>query len=1395
MSGADEGAVAALVADLARSDVRLKLAGNDQLSVSAPKGRLSPELRERITRHRAELISWLSRGRRAAEPAAAALPEITPDPAARHEPFPPSDIQMSFLVGSREGLEYHVRPHQYMEVDFPELDPDRFTRALNAAARRHRHSLVVVREDMMLETVRDPEPVPVEVIDLRDLDEAGERAGIERTRAAMQRRELPLDRWPWLDVRLSLLADGRVRMHWNNNNFFSDAPGTGRFLTDLLHCYDQPDEPLPELTLSYRDCVLALAELEESPLGHASKRYWLDRMADWPTAPELPLAPGSDTRRRSRLERREHVLSPARWAAFTRRAAARGLSQTNALCAVYAEVLGAWSGSQHFLINNMNTHRLPLHPQIGEVVGNFSSLYPLEVDWRAGGPFQERARRLQAQVLSDMQHVYWSGVKVLQAVNGLRRTPGRAVCPYAVGSALFVGQTDRPVYSLLETPQVLLDCEFWEQRDGSMWTVWDVLEAMFPPGLMDDMLAGYGAVLDALADSDEAWDRLAFGLLPATDRGRRARLNRSATPVPPGLLHAPLARRAADQPARPAVVAGDTTLDYATLYQRAGRLAAAVRDSGVRPGDLVAVAAGKGWAQLVAVHAVLLAGGAYVPIDPGWPAERIGWLLADTGATAVVTDADTRAALADTVPVPLLVVEETAGEGPILGYAPLREPDDLAYVIYTSGSTGRPKGAMLDHRGPLNTVTDVNIRYDVTEQDVLFGISSLCFDLSVYDVFGAAAAGAALVLPDPARHDPASWLALAREHGVTVWNSVPALMQLLVEEAETTGAHLPDLRLVLLSGDWIPVTLPDRIRAVAPHARVVSLGGATEASIWSIAHPIERVAPDWVSIPYGRPLTNQTWHVLDQLGRDAPTWVPGHLYVGGAGVALGYLNDPERTAGAFVSHPVTGERLYRTGDRGRYLPDGTIEFLGRADFQVKIQGFRVEPGEVEHALLEHPEVGGAAVVARTSGSGRQLAAFVVGRDGGDRPDPVAVREFLTARLPAYLVPAHVVVRDALPLTGNGKVDRRALETVDLADGGGERRHVPPSTPTEVALAEIWREILQVDRLGVEDDFFDLGGQSFAALRVVGQIAQRLGRRVPLGALLERRTVAGLARWLETAPADWSPLVRLTGEPGGTGAPPWVLVHPAGGDVLCYRDLAARLDRDCLALQAPGPAVGREPVADLGELARLYLAALRREQPHGPYLLGGWSSGGVIAAELARQLEEAGERVRHLAVVDAPAPLAPQRVTDTDIPLWFLEDLDRGFDPGLVTADQLGELAALPAEERLDGAVRLAAKQGVPVDDLAGGALAATYAVFDAVVRACAGHRAGRIDADVTVLRARDGRVSEFADHPYGDRPDWGWAELTGGRLAGVPVPGTHHTVLTAVGVEQVAAALNAATRD
>ena len=1365
-----------LLADLAASGVRLRLADGGSIEVTAPRGAMSTDLRSRTAALKPQLVEWLSRtaaGGREAD----RLPVVVPDPEHLYDPFAPPDLQQSFLIGSREGFEWHVRPHQYIELDFDDLDPERFAASLNRALRRQRRNLVVARDDMTVQTVRDPADVPVEVVDLRHLPVPEAEEHMLRLRGTLCREEPPHDRWPWLEPRIVRYGGNRARLLYNNNNLFADAPSGNALVHDALHYYEHPDQPLPELDVTFRDCVLALEALEDSPLGQASKKYWCDRMADWPEAPDIPLVPGPEHRGRSMLSRRDFTVPADTWAAFRSRAEARGLTLTNALLAAHAEVIAYWSGSRHFLLNNMISHRpLPLHPQMSQVLGNFAALYPLEVDWRHEEPFSRRALRLQKRVMDDIAHCHWSGSKVLQTLNQVRRTPGRAVCPFAVGSAMFVGPVARPHFSMLETPQTLLDTEFWELRDGTAWIIWDVVEEMFPPGLIDAMFAGYRTLVDELAAGDEAWERVAFDLLPEEQVAQRAALNRSDREVPDGLLHDALSAHAARCPDHPAVATADQEIGYGELRRRAGRIAERLREAGVQGGDKVAVVLPKGIEQPAAVLGVLTAGAAYVPMDPRWPDERIGFLLADARIRAVVTSTGEHARLARAGGVPVLAVdtEETAHSQPPSGQCPppaRSNPEDLAYVIYTSGSTGTPKGVMLNHRGPLNTVTDINERFGVGPDDVVFGVSSLCFDLSVYDVFGTLAAGATLLMPTVREPDPAAWIDLVRARGVTVWNSVPAIMQLFVEAAAARGVTFPALRTVLLSGDWIPVTLPDAIRAVAPGARVIALGGATEASIWSICHPVDRRDPRAASIPYGRPLSAQSWHVLDGTGRPAPTWVPGDLYIGGAGLALGYLGDPARTEAAFTTYARTGERIYRTGDRGRYLPDGTIEFLGRNDFQVKVQGFRVEPGEVEHVLLEHPDVATAAVVARSSGSGKQLAAFVTA-SGNASVDGTTLRAFLGERLPAYLVPSHLSVLDRMPLTANGKIDRRALETTRHEGEDAARQSVAPASPVQADLVAIWESVLETAPVGVQDDFFDLGGQSFAALRAIGMIAERLGRRVPLGVLLERRTIAGLDAWLRETDGGWSPLVRLRDEGAGT---PWHLFHPAGGNVMCYRELAALADSDVLAFQAPGPAAGTRLPEKVEEFADLYLPHLLKVQPHGPYHLGGWSSGAVIAAETARRLEDRGERVARLLVIDAPAPLVRRRLAEPQILRWFLEDLGVGFDPARLDEARATELAALPEPARLQALADLLDGHGT---GFGSGELGEALAVFRSVVRACNDYQGRPIGADVTVLRAAEATVSEFAGHTAAAAADWGWSALTRGGLRTRVLPGTHHTVLS-----------------
>jgi acyl-coenzyme A synthetase/AMP-(fatty) acid ligase/acyl carrier protein len=437
---------------------------------------------------------------------------------------------------------------------------------------------------------------------------------------------------------------------------------------------------------------------------------------------------------------------------------------------------------------------------------------------------------------------------------------------------------------------------------------------------------------------------------------------------------------------------------------------------------------------------------------------------------------------------------------------------------------------MIDHRGAVNTIADLNARFRIGPEDRVFGISGLSFDLSVYDIFGTLAAGATLVLPAPGtERNPEHWLGLLAAHRLTLWNSVPALFEMLCEHASATRAGLPaSLRLVWMSGDWIPVILPNRARMLKADLEIISMGGATEGSIWSILHPIGAVPPDSRSIPYGRALTNQRMHVFDDALNERPFWVPGDLFIGGDGVAQGYWRDDEKTASSFSTHPETGERLYRTGDLGRWLPDGTIEFLGREDTQVKIGGLRIELGEIDATLSSHPDIKQCAVVARhlearaatdaSAASTRQIVAFVAIAEGRSASED-DLRAWLATKLPAGLVPRRIVMVPALPLSANGKVDVGRLSLPAAASRQSARS--VPNSPEAISVRRIWAEALGLgeDHVGTDDNFFDLGGTSIDLVRVAGSLSELAGRNVSVLSLFDHPTIDGMAALLSIERAD------------------------------------------------------------------------------------------------------------------------------------------------------------------------------------------------------------------------------------------------------------------------------------
>jgi pyochelin synthetase len=1372
--------VSELLGELARLGVRLSAEG-DRLQVSAARGVLTEELRHRLARDKLEILRRLSAAGAETGAEGAAL---VPDPAGDRKPFPLSDLQLGFFVADDPHMELHVRPHLYMEFDGGALDPAAYQAAWNRALARHRREICVVGPDGDLRLVDGVPELRCRVHDLRDrpADEVADH--LRWVREATGRRELPLDRWPWLDLAVTLWREEgaeRSRIHYNHNSFFSDGFGTNQLLAEVEEYSRDPSATRPPIELSYRDAVLALEALAASEEGARAEAYWLERLPTLPPPPPLPLRAGVERRRRSRLSRRAGELAPAEMAAFKRHAAARGLTPSNAMLAAYARVLARWSGRERFILSQMVTRRFPeLHPELAFLIGNFASLYPLEVRVDTHLPFARDAALLQAQVLEDVRHLQFGGMRVLQELNRLHGAFGAAPSPYVVGSGLFTTDYRKADHSLLETPQTMLDHQFFELADGRCHYVWDLVEELFPEGLIDAMWSAYGRLLRRLADDPVAWERADLELLPADVVEARRRDERRVERPPGARLHDGFRARAAAAPERPAVVSRGVATSYGELATAVDRLRHDLAGHGVRPGDRVPVVMDRTPETAVAILALSELGAAYVPFDPRAPGSRLRTMLAGLGAHAALTQERHLDAVdwpEGVIPRAVDRMEEAEGQG---AEAPLplpaADPTDLAYVIYTSGSTGRPKGVMIDHRAVANTLADLEERFEVGPEDVVFGVSALTFDLSVWDLFGTFSAGATLVYPDPdTALDAGHWVDLLASEGVTIWSSVPALASLWAEVAERRGIELPALRLVMLSGDKVPLVLPDAVRRVAPSARVVSLGGATEASIWSILFPVDAVDPGWRTVPYGHPMVNQPWEVLDRHGRPCPTWVPGELCIGGLGLAQGYWRDAAKTAAAFVPAG-GGGRLYRTGDLGRYRPEGWLEWMGRVDFQLKVRGMRIEPGEVEAALAEHPAVACSVVALREppGGGAARLVGFVRPAEGGE-VDGRALEAFLEERLPVYMVPRAWQAIDAVPLTTNGKVDRAALREEEGGAEAPERpEHVEPEGPVETHLREIWQRVLDRSPIGVLDDFFELGGQSFDAIRIFTRVHEELGVAFTLGDLWNARTVRGLAR-------------RIADREGGDGVEtgcvvpidlsgrgePLFLVHPAGGSVMGYSRLGRRLGRPLYGIQAPQRGA---PVAlrrDVPALARHYLAELRRVRPHGPYALGGWSSGAMIAFEIAAQLEAAGETVSGLYLLDGPVPVDHGDPGDTELVRWFLDDLAIGLPVERLEGVDLGGLEPV---EQLRAAVARLGPEAAP--DLDPEHLAPSYETFRDVLAAGGRYRPPAVRADLTVLRVEEDVVEEFASHPHRHDDDWGWGEHARGSVRCVRVPGTHHTFLT-----------------
>jgi pyochelin synthetase len=1306
-------------------------------------------------------------------------------PNIKSEAFPLTDIQQSYLMGRQSGFDQGpVASYLYVENIRTQIDLKKLQLALKILISRHDMLRVVFDENGMQRILPNVPEFILQIHDFREISKHNIEDMLKQIRLNMTKVLRNSGQWPLFDIQISMLPENKYCLHFYIDLLIADGCGIEVFFRELSLLYHDFNYALPKIQMSYRDFIFSLQKEESSVKFMEDKEYWLKKIPSLPPAPDLPVKVQSEKSVGS-FRGMNFQVSQDRWKEIKTISYQMKVAPSSLICTLYCKVISHWSRIQNFTLNIMQYNRMEINSGINSILGNLSSNMLLNVDFRKRKSIQDYARDIHSQIMESQEHSLFTGVKVAQEMNRSSGAAPKALMPIVFvnpinfnsfheyqneQSSYFKWYGKDVHYQQLETPYVWLDQQIFEDIDGSLFVNWIALDEIFPCSMVQEMFTSYKNLLSFYNDWEDKNLYSLWNLIDNKDHIKNIeKLNSIDEFEDNGLLHEGFLQQVKKSPEKIAIINGDKIFNYKDIYNISLELSEQIKNKNIIFNSPIAVVMDKSWEQIVAVFGILFSGSYYIPIDATLPKERISQLIKSSQAVAIVTQEKFINDFSISEGIYIFIPkEEYKLLNKTLKIEFKQNPYDLAYIIFTSGSTGVPKGVMVEHRSAFNTIRDINERFAVNEKDSILCFASLSFDLSVYDIFGLLSCGAKLVIPLPLEmQDPGCWKRFIQEHCISIWNTAPPLMQMFVEYLHIKNENLSDnnIRLVLLSGDWIPVSLPEKIRSQFKDAEIVSLGGATEASIWSNFYKIEEIKLQCSSIPYGKPLKNQKMYVFGNDFEIRPAWVAGMIYIGGVGLARGYLNDLEKTNRAFVFHPTTDERLYCTGDFGRYLPSGDIEFLGRQDNQVKIHGYRVELCEIEAVMAKHPSIATAIVrvVGETSATSH-LVCYLIFKSKYQMLDKEQknyfinseIREFISKKLPYYMVPGRYFELEHIPVTSNGKLDNRELLKLANFENVIDIKMKFPKTRIEKELAVIWQKLLKIDSVSIQSNFFQLGGQSFLAFQMMNQIYQKFGVQLQMNSLFQGGTIQYLSEKIEATGAFQNEIDQvLVHLQSGGSKESFFCVHPSGGNIFCYHELSKYFagKRPFVGIQSMGLNKNYAENTFLEEIAKTYLEAIREQQNRGPYFLGGWSFGGAVAYEIARQLLLLGEEVYPVILIDSPIPYERKLPTSDYLEKWFQKDIGEG----------LNELEQTQKEK--------------------------LFHIFKTNVHALSKYNPPKTEIPVVIFKARSVLIEELLQHPSSKEEDWGWKNLTNNVKNIIELDGDHYSILEKNSVKLIAESL------